>query len=253
MHFPIKNGGSFHSYVKVPEGTNSLRSFSCPSEIGKFHRWQLWQIHRPGPGLNHGSNLGCPRLQGKNPVPAVVMRPPKMIKDGGLTIMVILYIYISSASSASASSSSSSSSSSLIIIIIIIIIIDHHHWSSSLIIIISQWYKWYPIRWRILVNNYALLSSKNQWYFCGSQLALISWKVSQFCFGYMRWWYVLYLHSPTSPLTDLAASKGLKEFRCNFILPWGRQSRRLNRLGLTLIEKSLGGISFMCSPTNNIK
>ena len=113
MDFPIQNGGSFHSYVsqyqRVPIRCDP---FPVHPKLGSSTGGNHWQIHRPGPGLNHGSNLGCPRLQGKNPVPAVVMRPPKMIKDGGLTTMIILYIYIISIIS---------------IINIIIIIIDHHH------------------------------------------------------------------------------------------------------------------------------
>jgi hypothetical protein len=38
VDFPIENGGSFHSYVKLPEGTAAfaIENFECPALSSKL-------------------------------------------------------------------------------------------------------------------------------------------------------------------------------------------------------------------------
>jgi hypothetical protein len=49
VSFPIKNGGSFHSYVKLPEGTpHELDTSTWPKTI-RFKMWlHLFWVNDPG-------------------------------------------------------------------------------------------------------------------------------------------------------------------------------------------------------------
>jgi len=44
VDFPIKNGGSFHSYVKLPEGTIISHSLGMFYDISHICRWFMTYI-----------------------------------------------------------------------------------------------------------------------------------------------------------------------------------------------------------------
>ena len=55
MDFPIKNGGSFHSYVKLPEGTSNARYYELRAALQELF---LSIHHDPSPTEGHDCSCG---------------------------------------------------------------------------------------------------------------------------------------------------------------------------------------------------